>query len=604
LALLGLVTSAAALARALRDGAGWAFENAEVAVYAAGGWAVAREMVAGPRAMGLDGAALREWAPGEAPVHAAATSIRGALLAAPVLGVFALLLSAADGAFASLVGRVFDIDLVALGGHALWTLGGGWVLAGYAAGAVFAAPAPAARADCAAITVTSGVRRLRIGAAEVVVAVALVDALLAAFVALQGARLFGAPRLGTAPGDGYAELARRGFFELSAVAALALPLLVAAASVVRRAAPGDFTRRAFRTAAGLLLALLGALLLSAADRMRLYEAAYGLTELRLYVLGFLAWLAAVFAWAAATLLRERPGAFALGGTVLAWAAVFVMHAVDPAALVVRVNASRAARRAGARRSLPGVVRPRRGAGARRARAAAAVGARHLVRRRGGRECGIHACTGRGWWLAVVESRALARRVRRAGRSRVRQDAGCPRRLRTSAGRAACALTVGDCSPFARRPVMPPAGCGTGWSTAGRPRSPGVGAGTTWWRPCASPEHLARSAPAGLPSGDPAPGVRRPPCRPSWFLRPPRPSCPPKTASGARRCSRSGPRSSLPSCSTGHSRPAPDGRRAAPWVRVSGSGSCSRCCSSVPSPAVADRQRVATPRGDTGGRPAT
>jgi hypothetical protein len=175
-----------------------------------------------------------------------------------------------------------------------------------------------------------------------VVAVGLVDALLAAFFALQGVRLFGAPRLGTAPGDGYAELARRGFFELSAVAALALPLLVAAAWVVRRAAPGDFTRRAFRTAAGLLLALLGALLLSAADRMRLYEAAYGLTELRLYVLGFLAWLAAVFAWAAATLLRERPGAFALGGTVLAWAAVFVMHAVDPAALVVRVNASRAA----------------------------------------------------------------------------------------------------------------------------------------------------------------------------------------------------------------------------------------------------------------------
>jgi hypothetical protein len=75
--------------------------------------------------------------------------------------------------------------------------------------------------------------------------------------------------------------------------------------------------------------------------MRLYQAAYGLTELRVYVVAFLAWLLVVFAWAAATLVRGRPAPFALGATVLAWAWVLGLHAVDPAALVVEVNAGRA-----------------------------------------------------------------------------------------------------------------------------------------------------------------------------------------------------------------------------------------------------------------------
>jgi hypothetical protein len=150
-----------------------------------------------------------------------------------------------------------------------------------------------------------------------------------------GRALVGGPELT------YASYARRGFFELAAVAAMALPLLVAASTRVARARPGPRTRRAFRAAAGLLLALLGALVASAGDRMRLYQAAYGLTELRVYVIAFLAWLLVVFAWAAATLVRGRPAPFALGAAVLAWAWVLGLHAVDPAALVVRVNAGRA-----------------------------------------------------------------------------------------------------------------------------------------------------------------------------------------------------------------------------------------------------------------------
>jgi hypothetical protein len=173
------------------------------------------------------------------------------------------------------------------------------------------------------------------------VALACVDLLLLAFVFVQLGWVFGARALVGGPELTHASYARRGFFELAAVAAMALPLLVVAATRVARARPGPRTRRAFRAAAGLLLGLLGALVASAGDRMRLYQAAYGLTELRVYVIAFLTWLLVVFAWAAATLVRGRPAPFALGAAVLAWAWVLGLHAVDPAALVVGVNAGRA-----------------------------------------------------------------------------------------------------------------------------------------------------------------------------------------------------------------------------------------------------------------------
>ena len=341
LALVGLVTTAAALARALRDGAAWAFEHAEAGAYAAGAWAVAQEAAAGVCAFG-GGSTLRGWGVEAAPVRALGVWLRGALLAAPVLTVFGLLLAAADGAFARLLSRALAVDIAALAGHAVWTAAGAWAAAGYAAGALFAkAPAEGDPPGASAAAPVSRRFGLQIGPAEVCVALACVDLLLLAFVFVQLGWVFGARALVGGPELTHASYARRGFFELAAVAAMALPLLVVAATRVARARPGPRTRRAFRAAAGLLLGLLGALVASAGDRMRLYQAAYGLTELRVYVIAFLTWLLVVFAWAAATLVRGRPAPFALGAAVLAWAWVLGLHAVDPAALVVGVNAGRA-----------------------------------------------------------------------------------------------------------------------------------------------------------------------------------------------------------------------------------------------------------------------
>ena len=63
---------------------------------------------------------------------------------------------------------------------------------------------------------------------------------------------------------------------------------------------------------------------SALERMRLYQRAYGLTELRLYSTAFMLWLAAVCCWFLVTVLRGRRSGFAIGAVVTALATVVAL----------------------------------------------------------------------------------------------------------------------------------------------------------------------------------------------------------------------------------------------------------------------------------------
>jgi hypothetical protein len=105
------------------------------------------------------------------------------------------------------------------------------------------------------------------------------------------------------PGLTYAEYARQGFFELVAVAALVLLLLLVAHELLRRHTVSPGQQWLFRALAGGQIVLLYVIMASAGQRMRLYQEAFGLTELRLYATAFMLWLAAVFAWFTVTVLR-------------------------------------------------------------------------------------------------------------------------------------------------------------------------------------------------------------------------------------------------------------------------------------------------------------
>jgi len=120
-----------------------------------------------------------------------------------------------------------------------------------------------------------------------------VNAVYAVFVAVQFSYLFGAWD-GTLPdGTTYAEYARSGFFELSAVGAINFGLLAAALALSR---PSDAGRK--RMQRGLLTALLVftlVMLVSAHVRLSLYEDAYGYTVMRFLVHAFLVYLGALTA---------------------------------------------------------------------------------------------------------------------------------------------------------------------------------------------------------------------------------------------------------------------------------------------------------------------
>ena len=178
-----------------------------------------------------------------------------------------------------------------------------------------------------------------LGAIEIGSALGAVSALFALFVAVQLRWMFGGEAVVRATtGLGYAEYARRGFFELVWVAVLTIPLLLG----VDLLAPRDDVRarRRFRRLGRLLLALLAVVVASALSRMALYVRFYGLSLDRLYATAFMLWIVAVLAWLALTMLRDRPRLFAAGVTVSALATLLVLHAIRPDRLVASYNLER------------------------------------------------------------------------------------------------------------------------------------------------------------------------------------------------------------------------------------------------------------------------
>jgi hypothetical protein len=253
---------------------------------------------------------------------------RGLMLAAPLLLLFGALFVAADSVFQGYVsGAVPDArDLLT---HVLLVAVFGWVSAGVLR-EYLVRPRP---------------RELEVkpkrtlGGTELTVVLALLDLLFLAFVLVQLRYLFGGQSVVEARTSlTYAEYARHGFFELVAVAALVLPLLLFADWLRRR----DRGRQdvLFRILAGALILLLFLVMASALQRMRLYQREYGLTELRFYVTGVMIWLAVVFVWAAATVLRGRRELFAVGALVSGFAAIFAVNVVNPDALIARTNLDR------------------------------------------------------------------------------------------------------------------------------------------------------------------------------------------------------------------------------------------------------------------------
>lgn len=178
-----------------------------------------------------------------------------------------------------------------------------------------------------------------LGTVELGVVLGLLDLLFLAFVLVQFRYLFGGAALvEISPTLTYAEYARRGFFELVAVAALLLPIVLSIDWLARLDTPRD--GRIYRGLAGALIGLLFVVIVSALFRMRLYTQEFGLTELRLYTTACMAWISLVASWYIGTVLWERRDRFMFGVLIAGLLVAAVLNVVNPDDLIVSTNAAR------------------------------------------------------------------------------------------------------------------------------------------------------------------------------------------------------------------------------------------------------------------------
>ena len=177
-----------------------------------------------------------------------------------------------------------------------------------------------------------------LGTVEVSVILGLVNLLFLSFVIVQVPYLFGGMDLvQNTPDFKLAEYARRGFGELVAVSALTLPMLLVGHWLIRKENP--FTEKLFRVLAGIQIGLLFVIMASAIQRLVLLTGnlGYGMTTIRLYPLIFMSWLAIVFVWFGATVLRGARKHFAWGAL---WSAFFILgatHVLNPDEFIVKTN---------------------------------------------------------------------------------------------------------------------------------------------------------------------------------------------------------------------------------------------------------------------------
>src|SRR2546427_1696660 len=332
LKLLNLLAILIALALLILRAQGGRLVPAEIIEYAGAGIVAAFNVALGPVLLVFGCIRWKEIFNGQSARRSLAIG-RGLAISLPLLLLFGGLLMGADAVFSGIVSKLIRVDFFSVFSHSFMTAFFAWIVAGFLRGTVIGSE----RNLAAGLHLPSP----RLGIVEIGIVLGLVDLLFFSFVLVQIHYLFGgAPLVGITPGLTYAEYARSGFFELLAVAALVLPLLLLAHGLLRKENPAH--ERLFRMLAGVQILLLFVIMASAVQRMRLYEMEYGLTQERLYPSAFMGWLAVVFVWFAATVLRGHRERFAFGALIAGFLLIGALQVLNPDLLVARTNTARAA----------------------------------------------------------------------------------------------------------------------------------------------------------------------------------------------------------------------------------------------------------------------
>ena len=233
--------------------------------------------------------------------------LRGLLLAIPIVAFFAALLASADLVFAQ---RLNDITtLFRLENLSEYLFRFAYILViAYVLIGVYLHAAERST-DKKLLGLEKPFLTPFFGFTEASIVLGSVVLLFAAFVIIQFQYFFGGQANINLTGFTYAEYARKGFGELVTVAFFALLLFLGLTAITMR---GTTTRQKIFSGLGLaLLALVAIMLVSAYQRLVLYENAYGFTRLRAYTHVFMVWVAVLLAVVVLLDLLNRQRVFAL-----------------------------------------------------------------------------------------------------------------------------------------------------------------------------------------------------------------------------------------------------------------------------------------------------
>lgn len=262
--------------------------------------------------------------------------LRGILITLPVLLVFGLLFSSADLVFRKYASGIFNIELNP--DAVVQTVLALAVACGFA-GVFYYVAHERAAAVAEQTDTTDAAVTPRKSATEATILFGSVNALFFSFILIQLTYLFGGERNVAGQGFTYAQYARKGFFELIAVAVLSLALVLVAERVLARGGQKHTGR--FKWLATALVGQVMIIMASAFSRLSLLENAYGFTSLRLYSHLFIVWLAFLFcALLYKIYVDRRESTFALVTLLSALAFVLMLNIVNVDAVVARKNIRR------------------------------------------------------------------------------------------------------------------------------------------------------------------------------------------------------------------------------------------------------------------------
>jgi hypothetical protein len=273
-------------------------------------------------------------APGRKQLYAV---LRGLLLALPVVALLAALLAQADPIFSkdlsNFLGTLFSERLGEYIFRASYIIILAYVLIGIYVHALSQSK------DEKLVGLEKPWLPPFLGWTEAVIVLGCVDLLFAFFVIIQFRYFFGGQANITIDGYTYADYARRGFGEMLAVAIISLLLFLGLNGITRR--PQLLQKRVFSGLGIGLVALVAVILLSAFQRLLLYEAAYGFSRIRAYTHVFMIWVGVLLLAFVVLELVDRPRAFGLATALVALGFGISLNFVNVDAWIVTQNVARA-----------------------------------------------------------------------------------------------------------------------------------------------------------------------------------------------------------------------------------------------------------------------